>query len=103
MVRYLKKPEFTVSTAAEHSMIVKVRCGLCKVTRRYHPDDIIKLIGDVALGDIAPKFSCETCTSRDYPKADWDHVRGPDVGKTKIRRLVRVRYIRVPVWRDEII
>ena len=103
MVRYHKRPEFTVSTAGQHSMLVKVRCGLCRVTRLYHPDDIIALIGDVAIWDIAPRFSCETCKSREYLKADWTHIAGPDVGKTRIRRLVRVRYIRVPVWKDEVI
>jgi hypothetical protein len=100
-MRYRNKPEFTLSTAATHSMFVKLKCHLCRTTRLYHPEDIVALLGDVALWDIAANLMCETCKSREYLKADWAQIRGPDIGMTTVRRLTRIRFVRVPEWRDE--
>lgn len=98
-----KTPEFTLSTAHSHSMLVKLKCGLRRQVHLYRAQDIITLIGDVPLWDIAFAFRCEKCQTGEYLRADWQHLYGPDVGRTTIRRLVRVKTINVPIWRDEII
>ncbi len=98
-----KKPDFTLSTADENGMLVKIRCGLCKGTHLYYAKDVMKLIGDLPLWDIAANTRCEKCDTNAYLKADWKHVYGPDVGNTKVRKLVRIRQVRIPVWKDEII
>lgn len=102
MVRYNKKPEFTLSTADEHSMLVKVKCHLCKDLHHYYAPDIMTLLGDIAIYDIARKFRCEKCKTREYMSADWAHVRGPDTGTVPMRRLVLIKYVRVPVWADDV-
>jgi hypothetical protein len=99
-----KKPDTTLRNAPTYSLFVQVRCGRCRVVHLYLPDDIIELVGgDLAIYEVVQHFKCERCQSREYMKASWKAVYGPDVGKTAIRRLVRVRYVRVPVWRDEVI
>ena len=99
-----KKPDTTLRNAPTHSLFVEVKCGRCRVVHLYHPDDIIQLVGgDLAIYEVVGHFSCERCKGREYLKASWKAVFGPDVGKTPIGRLVRVRYVRVPVWRDDVI
>jgi hypothetical protein len=98
-----RKPEFTLSSADARSMLVKMRCYRCRIEHKYRPDDIVQLAGDLALHDITSHFRCERCKSRDFLRADWHHIYGPDVGRTTIRRLVRVRFVRIPEWRDETI
>jgi hypothetical protein len=102
-MRYRKKPDFTLSSADQHGMLLELKCHLCRQVHLYLARDIIKLVGDIALWDIAPAFSCERCQTGEYLKADWRHVYGPDFGKLTVRKLVRIRKVEIPVWRDEVI
>lgn len=98
-----KKPEFTLSTAHTHGMLLQLKCGLCRQAHLYRAQDIITLIGDVALWDVAPSFKCERCKTGEFLRADWKHVYGPDVGKLTVRRLIRVKTVNIPIWKDEVI
>lgn len=103
MVHPYRKPQYTLSTGATDGMLVKMRCQLCRGVHRYHPADLVQLCGDIPIDEVVAWFRCEKCGTRDYLKAGWDTVMGPDVGKTKVRRLVNVRYVRVPEWREDIV
>lgn len=98
-----KKPEFTLSTADAHGMLVQLRCHRCRQVHLYYARDVIMLIGDLALWDVAPAFRCEKCQTGEFLRADWKHVYGPDVGKTVVRRLVQIKKVEIPIWKDEII
>jgi hypothetical protein len=98
-----KKPEFTLSTADQHNMLVKLKCGLCRQVHLYYSRDVITLIGDVPLWDIARAFRCEKCKTGEYLRADWHHLYSPDIGKTTVRRLVRIKRVDIPIWTDEVI
>lgn len=104
-MRYRKKPELSLSNAPLSNLYAEVTCRRrCRVTHLYHPDDLLELCKeDLAIPDVAEFFRCERCRSRDYMRSAWKAVYGPDTGKTPIRRLVRVRYVRVPVWRDDVV
>ena len=97
------KPAFTLQNALECNLLVKVRCQLCKSVHRYFPADLLQLCGDISLDQIGPWFRCEKCETREYMRADWQDVRGPDVGKVKVRRLVQIRMVRIPEWQEEIV
>ena len=98
-----KKPELSLGNAAVSSLYVRIRCGRCRIVHVYDPDDLVKLCGDLAIYDVAARFRCERCKRREYLRADWHHVYGPDIGKTVIRRLVGMSRREYPVWRDDIL
>lgn len=98
-----QKEQFTLSTAEQHGMLLKLRCGLCKQVHLYYARDVMTLIGDLSLWEIANNIKCEKCDKGDYLKADWKHLYGPDIGKTKVRKLVRIRLVQIPVWKEETI
>lgn len=96
-------PKYTLSSGHADGMLIKITCQLCKGLHRYHTDDVMQLCGDIPIFEVASWFKCEKCATRDYLKAGWDTIMGPDIGRTKVRRLLRIRYVRVPEWREEIV
>jgi hypothetical protein len=103
MVHPYCRPDYTLSSGAADGMLVKMNCRQCRSVHRYHPADLVALCGDIPIYEVASWFRCEKCATRDHLKAGWDTVMGPDIGKTRVRRLVRVRMVRVPEWREEIV
>jgi len=93
-------PEYPLSKAHANGMLVKVSCQLCGITHRYRPGDLLALLGDLPLWEIAGHFRCEKCERKDYMHADWQTVQGADIKTIRIRRLVRVRVVRVFEWED---
>lgn len=100
---YRKKDQFTLSGGGVHGMLVKVRCGGCRNVHRYHAADMIKLYGDIPISELEQQLWCETCDTRRYLNVNWQTVYGPDVGTLKVRRLVQIKQVRVPIWKEETI
>ncbi|PWE54032.1 hypothetical protein DEM27_22195 [Metarhizobium album] len=94
---------FTLAHAHESNLYVRVHCKWCRISRLYYAKDILRLCGDVLIDEVPPQMRCEKCRRKDHLDAQYDTVYGPDVGKTKIRRLVEIKTIRRPIWIDEII
>lgn len=94
---------FTLKHAAEYSMLVKVTCQNCRVTRRYLASDLLTLCGEVGLHQIPSWFRCEGCKEKHNMVADFENSHGEDIGTLKIRRLVKVTFKRIPVWKDGVL
>ena len=95
-----KQMAYTVAQAHLDGLLVKVTCQHCRITRLYLPKDLLTLCGPIGIHEIAQWFRCEKCDQKHNMVADWMAVYGPDVRMLRVRRLVRVKYKRVPVWKD---
>lgn len=92
----------TLSKAEETGQIVRIDCMHCRITQRYRCRDLLQLCGDVAIDEIAPHFRCETCKQKDYLRAIFELPWGHDIGKLRIRTLVRIKTVRKPVWKEDV-
>jgi hypothetical protein len=81
--------------------IVRVRCNYCQSVRHYVPEDVIKLIGDVEVDGLRRRLRCEGCGRRDYVEVEAIVLFPQERVGVVVRRLVKVRTIRRPVWRNE--
>jgi len=89
-----------MSLAVELGQFIKISCQHCRVTHRYDPDDLIKVLGDVPFLNIQANFHCSKCGKRDYMSADLETPSARErVGMT-VRKLVEIRTVRRPVWED---
>lgn len=79
--------------------ILVVRCGLCNITRRFLPDDILKLRKNTTISRL--RFVCQQCNKRDYMDVTVYLPSSLEIGKLPVRRLAGLRDVKVPVWRDE--
>jgi hypothetical protein len=94
---------FTLQHADEHNMLVRVTCQHCRITRRYLAKDLLTLCGPVGLDRLPRWFRCEKCGNKHWMVVDWETLYGSAIGKTKVRRLVKVTYKRVPIWKDGVL
>ena len=98
-----KEKAFGLAQADVHSMIVRITCQACRLTHRYLSRDLLLLCGDIGIHQIPRKFRCDKCKSKEWMAANWESNHGDQIGKLAIRRLVKVKYVRVPVWEDGIL
>lgn len=94
-----KLSRWSLEDAREVGHILVVRCGLCNVTRRFLPGDILKLRENTTINRL--KFVCQECRKRDYIDVAVYFPSVSDIGKLRVRRLADVRDMKLPVWRDE--
>jgi len=81
--------------------LVRVTCRYCKRSNVYRPEDLIQIFGDVDVDSLMDRMHC--VAGRDHGALD---VRGfSPTGKEavglRIRRLVRIEIVRVPIWRED--
>jgi hypothetical protein len=93
----------TLSKAEETGHIVKIDCMFCRIAHRYRCRDLLQLCGDAAIDEIAPHFRCEKCGNKDYLRAIFELPWGHDIGKLRVRKLVKVKMVRKPVWKDDVL
>ncbi|MER0237170.1 hypothetical protein ABRA89_03410 [Fulvimarina sp. MAC8] len=92
----------TLRQLGPQGRFVRVKCDYCRsATRFYHPDDLAILLGDVEVDQLRRRLKCERCGRRDYVEVDAPYLTGPEMRDLIVRRLVRVRTIRRPIWREE--
>ncbi|PZO74560.1 MAG: hypothetical protein DI629_18285 [Mesorhizobium amorphae] len=97
-----KRPtNWRLADAHDHGQLVAVRCNLCRVQRNYRPGELRQLFGDVLPQELESKMRCAGCGSRDYLHAWTWAPSGQEMAGLVVRRLVSIRIIRRPVWRDE--
>ena len=85
---------------AVHGQLVKVRCGLCNITRYYRPADLHKLLGDLIAIEIDHRFRCEKCGKSEYMRAEFCSGHGSELQGKTIRELVEIKMVRKLIWRD---
>lgn len=94
---------WTLREAADAGQLVKLLCTYCRTMKRFTASDVHRLCGDLTLYQFPERFRCENCGKKDYLIADFEAHYGPNVGKVKIRRLVRIKIIHKPIWDDDVI
>jgi len=92
----------TLSKAEETGQVVRVNCMHCRITHRFRCRDLLQLFGDVAIDEVARHFRCEACKQKDYLRALFELPWGHDIGRIRIRTLVKVKTVRRPVWKDDV-
>lgn len=90
-----------LSQAHDLGAIIRVRCNYCQSLRHYAPADMLTLLGDVEVDSLRRRLRCEGCDRRDYVEVEMKALFPQERVGIIVRRLVRVRTIRRPVWRDE--
>ncbi|MBB3655710.1 RNase P subunit RPR2 [Rhizobium sp. BK650] len=94
-----KLSRWSLEDAREVGHILVVRCGLCNTTRRYLPDDILKIRKNTTISRL--RFICLECNKRDYMDVAVYVPSRSEIGKLPVRRLAGIKEVKVPVWRDE--
>ncbi len=84
-----KLSRWSLTDASAVGHILVVRCGLCNTTRRFLPDDILKLRKDTTTNRV--KFICLKCNKRDYMDVSVYHPSLSEVGKLPVRRWLALR------------
>ena len=89
-----------MSSAVELGQFIKITCQHCRVTHRYDPGDLIKVLGDVPFLNIHENFHCSKCGKRDYLSAGLETPCARERVGMRVRRLVEIRTVQKPVWKD---
>ncbi|TCU26503.1 hypothetical protein EV130_104114 [Rhizobium azibense] len=100
-MNYMRKlSRWTLLDAADAGQLLVITCQYCNATRCYTPRDILQLRNNMSLDRLVSKFRCERCNRRDYMHLHVHHPNSQDFGKLVVRRLVKVKTVKVPVWED---
>ena len=92
-----REKAFMLSDADRLCQVVRVHCHYCRTTRHYLPKDLMTLLGDVAAYGMTSRMRCDHCGRSDYMSAKCDSVSGADIGKIRVRRLIEVKTVKVPI------
>ncbi|TAW19924.1 hypothetical protein ELI20_01150 [Rhizobium ruizarguesonis] len=94
-----KLARWSLADARAVGHILVVQCQYCRITRRYLPDDILKFQKNTSVDRV--RFRCQECGKRDYIHVSVYSPSSSDIGKLPVRRLVGMRDVKMPIWRDE--
>lgn len=105
---YRKRPlsdreVFRLSSADLQNQVIRIYCHFCRTARRYLPTDLIEVVGDVPVYELTSGMKCDNCGRGEYLAASCESTSGHDIGKLAIRRLVTIRTVRVPIWREDVL
>lgn len=81
--------------------LVRVRCNACRRTDNYRPEDLIEIFGDVDANSLATRMKCERNAGHGPLDVESFLPEGEYAVGLRIRRLVALKLVRVPVWRDD--
>jgi hypothetical protein len=93
-----------LSSAVQHGQLVWVDCGYChdRHGRRYYdPGDLIRLFGDVDVTRLSRAMKCERCGRSDNIECDVILPVAAERERMSVRRLVKIKVRKSPVWRDD--
>ncbi len=98
-----RKNVYTLSDAMKHSELAQIRCRYCKTERYYLLKDLRTLFGNIECDDVIYQqtWRCAKCDKQHTLDLDLVSKSAADRQNITVRRLVRIDYIRRPVWRDE--
>lgn len=96
-----RKGTYPISEAEKNTRYARVWCTYCKHERYFRLADLRTAFGNIECDDIVyqGRWRCSNCDG----KGSLDcKVEDPPASKSiTVRRLVEVRYVRRPVWKDE--
>ena len=94
-----RKGSYTLRAGAKNARHIELKCNYCKRTRYLVIDDLIALLGNIEIDDVGyAGFRCDKCQGTIF---DVD-LKDPRPGSgAVIKRLVRIDYVRRPVWHEE--
>lgn len=90
----------TLTRADEIGQLLKVRCGVCSVSHFYRPGDVAQLFGNVTILDIEGRFHRSRCNSKEWIDLKYVLPSAADRVKMTVRHLVKIKSVRVPIWKD---
>lgn len=97
-----KSAIYPLSKLNDGLRLVRVRCPYCKRTHNYFAHDLIQIFGDVDIDSLMHRMKCERCKVESGTLDVSTFVpSGKEAVGLKIRRLVRIEFKRVPVWKEE--
>lgn len=86
-----------LSTAVKNGSLVKASCAGCSPPRWYHPEDLMRLFGDIPALNLEREMRCREC------RAEMDvRVKNPlaeERQKIRVLRLDKVWWVRRVSWR----
>lgn len=80
---------------------VQIKCSWCRSQHLYEPADLVQIFGDLPFMGIEEKFRCSQCGKKEYLTSKLRSVSGPDAVGITVRRLVKIKTLRRPIWKDE--
>jgi len=96
-----RKNSYTLSDAETHNSYARLRCTYCKRTRYFLLKGLRAAFGNIECDDVVfqHNWKCLQCDGKGEVAFDLEK---PPLGQNAVvRRLVRVEYIRRPIWKDE--
>ena len=93
-----RKGTYTLSDAHRNRSVIKVSCPFDKTVRYFLPEDLRKAYGDIEVDDVEHQFKCSKCGGGVDIRTE--SLSAEMLQKVTFRRLIRVDYIRRPIWRD---
>lgn len=99
---YKRKP-YPLSNLIAYQAMVRVECRYCKRRHNYYPEDLIRIFGDVDVDSLMDRMTCEN-GGADHGRLDVRSFSptGSEAVGMRIRRLARIEFRRVPVWKEEL-
>lgn len=98
-LRQRDRDTYYLSNAHRNGDFIRVTCGGCSPARLYLPEDLIALLGDIAVMDLDEKMRCERCG--DTTTARTFHPSVAERSGLVVRRLAEVKMVRKVRWREE--
>jgi len=96
--RYAER--WTLSKAHDAGQLIRIRCYSCHARRLYRPSDLKELLGNRDRDSLTRGMRCEKCGNKELHCEFWSPTAAELQGQT-VRRLVAIKILRRPVWRDE--
>jgi hypothetical protein len=97
----LKRKPYPLSNLITHMSLVRVTCRYCKRAHCYRPEDLIQIFGDVDVDSLMERMKCENGGDHGVLDVKSFAPSGADAVGLRIRRLVAIKMVRVPVWRED--
>lgn len=89
----------TLSKFTGPDLFIKIRCANCRITHRYFPQDLLQICGDVNLDEVVRRFRCEKCKRKELEITLHSAAASEKPG-LRIRKLMQIKTLRRPVWKD---
>lgn len=88
-----------VRLSQRREFLVQVQCGRCRPIRHYQVDDMITVYGDLRVIGMEHHMRCECGYERVSARLKLPSAM--ERSEITVRKLVEIKIIKRPVWRDE--
>lgn len=92
---------YPLSRMVEHRLLLRVQCHSCRRVSYYRPEDVIQLFGDVDVNSLQRRIKCGRCRSNNFLHIETFQPAGSDLSGIRVRRLVGIKLLRVPIWKED--